>query len=100
MKLLHMLTLFATLGLALARDFFATLGLEASYPVIGAFGLAVATMMIFRSLLAVLAVAILSIMVSLPREVLESRGFDHEMLLALVLVIVAYPWLRRGFANA
>jgi multisubunit Na+/H+ antiporter MnhG subunit len=95
MKLLHVITLFATIGLALARDFFARLGFEASYPMIGAFGLAVATLMIFRSGLAVIAVGVLAVMVSLPEARLQEYGLDHDILLAAVLLIVIYPWIRK-----
>jgi hypothetical protein len=95
MKFLHALTLFATLGLALARDFFSRLGFDASLPVIGAFGLAITTLLIFRGILPVLAVAILAVIVSLPEETLQAYNVDHDILLAIVLTIVLYPWLRK-----
>src|SRR5262245_48771324 len=95
MKLLHAITLFATLGLALAKDFFQALGIEATYPVIGALGLAVTTLLIFRGLVPLIAVGILLVMVSLPSELLQQYSLSHDMLLAVVLTIVAYPWIRR-----
>jgi hypothetical protein len=99
MKLLHVVTLFATLGLALARDFFLALGIEATYPVIGAFGLAITTLLIFRGLLPLVAVAILLVMVSMPAEVLLQYNLSHDVLLAAVLTIVVYPWIRRIAVN-
>lgn len=95
MKFLHAVTLFATLGLALARDFFLTLGIEASYPVIGALGLAVTTLLIFRGVVPLLAVAILLVMVSVPGNFLQQYNLSHDLLLAIVLTIIAYPWIRR-----
>ena len=95
MKLLHVITLFATLGLALAKDFFQTLGIEATYPLIGALGLAVTTLLIFRGLVPIIAVGILLIMVSLPGDMLHEYNLSHDLLLALALTIVAYPWIRR-----
>ncbi len=95
MKFLHAVTLFATLGLALAKDFFLALGIEATYPVIGAFGLAVTTMLIFRGLLPMIAVAILLVMVALPTEALQQYHLSHDLLLAAVLTIIMYPWIRR-----
>jgi hypothetical protein len=95
MKLLHALTLFATLGLALARDLFSSLGFEASYPAIGAFGLALTTLLIFRGLLPLLAIAILLIMVTFPAAALQQYSLDHDILLAAVLTIVVYPWIRK-----
>lgn len=99
MKLLHVLTLFATIGLALARDFFASLGFEASYPVIGAIGLAVATLLIFRSAVVIVAVALLAVMVTLPEARLQEYGLDHDILLTAVLLIVVYPWIRKMAAD-
>jgi hypothetical protein len=95
MKLLHALTLFATLGLALAKDFFQTLGFEATYPVIGAFGLAVTTLLIFRGIVPLIAVGVLLLMVSLPGDILQQYNLSHDLVLAIVLTIVAYPWIRR-----
>jgi hypothetical protein len=95
MKFLHAVTLFATLGLALAKDFFLALGIEATYPVIGAFGLALTTLLIFRGLLPLIAVAILLVIVSMPGEVLQEYNLSHDLLLAIVLTIVVYPWIRR-----
>lgn len=95
MKLLHAVTLFATLGLALAKDFFLALGIEATYPVIGAFGLAITTLLIFRGLLSLIAVAILLVMVAFPAELLQQYHLSHDVLLAAVLTIVVYPWIRR-----
>lgn len=95
MKLLHAITLFATLGLALAKDFFQTLGFEATYPVIGAFGLAVTTLLIFRGVVPLIAVGVLLLMVSLPGDVLQRYNLSHDLILAAVLTIVAYPWIRR-----
>ncbi len=95
MKLLHAITLFATLGLALAKDFFQTLGFEATYPVIGAFGLAVTTLLIFRGIVPLIAVGVLLLMVSMPGDVLQQYNLSHDLVLAAVLTIVAYPWIRR-----
>jgi hypothetical protein len=95
MKFLHAVTLFATLGLALAKDFFQALGIEATYPVIGALGLAATTLLIFRGLVPLIAVAILLLMVAMPSEVLQEYSLSHDLLLAVVLTIVAYPWIRR-----
>ncbi|MEY4640579.1 MAG: hypothetical protein RLZZ227_573 [Pseudomonadota bacterium] len=99
MKFLHAVTLFATLGLALARDFFHTLGIHASYPVIGAFGLAMTTLLIFRGILPIIAVLILLAMVAMPDEALVELNLSHDLLLAAVLTIIVYPWIRRIALN-
>jgi hypothetical protein len=94
MKLLHALTLFATLGLALARDFFEQLGFHADLPVIGALGLAMTTLLIFRGLVPLLAVTILLVLVRMP-EILTQYNLDPDVLLASAMCIVLYPWLKR-----
>ncbi len=99
MKLLHAATLFATLGLALAQDFFLTLGIEATYPMIGAFGFAITTLLIFRGIFPVIGLAILLGMMSLPAATLQQYHFSHDVVLAMVLTIVVYPWIRRIALN-
>jgi hypothetical protein len=94
MKLLHALTLFATLGLALARDFFAQLGFHAELPVIGALGLAMTTLLIFRGVIPLLALTILLVLVRMP-VVLDQYNLDPDVLLAVAMCIVLYPWLKR-----
>lgn len=95
MKFLHLITLFATLGLVLARDFFANLGFEATLPMIGALGLAISTLLIFQGILPIIAVAILAVMVRVPEEALQQYRLDHDILLGLALTIVLFPWLRK-----
>lgn len=93
MKLLHALAIFATASLAFAQDFFVTLGIQADYPTFGAFALAATTLLIFRSMFAVLAMAILTVMVFFSDELLLRYSLDHELLLAAALTIVLCPWI-------
>ena len=95
MKFLHALTIFATVGLALARDFFVKLGFVADYPTIGAIGLAITTFLVFRGILPILGVGILSAMFMLPDETLASYHLDHDILLAAAMLIVLYPWIAK-----
>lgn len=95
MKILHALTLFATVSLALAKEFFAGLGIHADYPTIGALGLAMTTMLIFRSLVAVLAVALLTALVVFSPELLVQYHLDRDVLLAAALTIILFPWINR-----
>lgn len=95
MKFLHALTLFATVSLALAKEFFVRLGLHADYPTIGALGLAFTTLLIFRSVFAVLAVAILTGMILLSPELLVRYNLDRDILLAAALTVILFPWINR-----
>jgi len=93
MKFLHALAIFATASLAFAQDFFATLGIQADYPTLGAFALAATTLLIFRSMFAVLAMVILVVMAFFSDELLLRYSLDHEFLLAAALTIVLCPWI-------
>lgn len=95
MKFLHALTLFATVGLALAREFFLKLGIHADYPTIGAIGLGITTLLIFRGIFPILGVAILCAMISLPVDMLAAAHLDQDILLAAAMTIILFPWLQR-----
>jgi len=95
MKFLHALTLFATLGVALAKEFFMSIGIHADYPAIGAFGLALTTLLILRSWVAILAVAILSAAMLLPPERLIDMQLDRDIILAAAITIILFPWIQK-----
>jgi len=95
MKLLHALTLFATVSLALAKEFFEGLGIHADYPTIGALGLGITTMLIFRSVFAVLAVVLLTGLVVFSPDLLAQYHLDRDALLAAALTIILFPWINR-----
>jgi uncharacterized membrane protein YgdD (TMEM256/DUF423 family) len=95
MKLLHALALFATVSLALAKEFFEGLGIRADYPVIGALGLAITTLLIFRSLFAVLGVVLLTGLVVFSPDLLVQYHLDRDVLLAAALTIILFPWISR-----
>lgn len=94
MKLIHALTLFFTLGLALVRDFFAEMGFVADLPTIGALGLAVTTLLIFRGIIPLLSIAALLVIIRVP-GVLETYNIDRDIVLAGALCILVYPWISR-----
>lgn len=100
MKFLHALTLFATVGLALAREFFLKLGIQADYTVIGALGLGLTTLLVFRGVLPVLGVAILSALVVFNTEYLAGYHLDQDILLAAALLIILYPWIKKLVKDA
>jgi hypothetical protein len=100
MKFLHALTLFATLGLALAREFFVKLGIEADYVLIGALGLGLTTLLVFRGLLPILGVAILTLLLMFSPDSLADFRLDKDMLLAAALIIILFPWIRKLVKDA
>jgi K+-transporting ATPase A subunit len=100
MKFLHALTLFATVGLALAREFFLKLGIDADYTVIGALGLGLTTLLIFRGLLPIIGVIILCMLVTFSPEWLGSYHLDKDMMLAAALTIILFPWIHKLVKDA
>lgn len=95
MKLTQALILFGTVGLALARDFLVSFGIEASYTTIAALGLALTTLLAFRGIFAIIAVLILTALVTIPQSQLVAWNLDHDVLLALAIVIMLYPWIKK-----
>jgi len=95
MKFLHALILFATIGLALAREFLLELGVQADYAGIGALGLAFTTLLSFRGLLPIIGVGILCIIISFRPDLLASYHLDKDMMLAAALVIILLPWIKK-----
>jgi len=100
MKILHIATVFFTLGLALAREFFNQLGMHADYSTIGLLGLAMTTLLIFRGIWPLLSVAVLAVLVSLSDHSLSVMHMDRQMLEAAALTIVLFPWIRRFLIDA
>ena len=100
MKFLHAATLFSTLGLALAKEFFTQIGFHADYMTIGVLGLALTTLLIFRGLLPVLAVAMLVILISQTDATLTMLHLDRQILQASALVVVLFPWIKRFLIDA
>ena len=100
MKLLHAATVFFTIGLALAKEFFAQLGFHAGYNEIGLLGLALTTLLIFRGLLPILAVAMLAIMISQPDSLLLAWHLDREILQAAAITVILFPWIKRFLIDA
>ena len=100
MKILHIATVFFTLGLALAREFFNQLGFHADYSTIGLLGLAMTTLLIFRGIWPLLSVGVLTVLVSLSDHRLAVMHMDRQMLEAAALTIMMFPWIRRFLIDA
>jgi len=95
MKFLQSLIIFATIGLAFARNFLLSIGIEASYTTIVVLGLALATMLTFRGIFPIIAVLILTALVTVPGSALAAWNLDHDVLRALAIVIMLFPWIRK-----
>ena len=100
MKFLHAVTVFFTIGLALAREFFGQLGFHADYTTIGLLGLALTTLLIFRGLMPILAVAVLTALISMPDALLVEWSLDRQLLQAAAISITLFPWIRRFLIDA
>ena len=100
MKILHLATVFFTIGLALAREFFFDLGIHADYTTIGLLGLAMTTLLIFRGLMPILGIAVLAMLISQSDTTLGALHMDRQVLEAAALTIVLFPWIRRFLIDA
>lgn len=95
MKFLQALIIFVTIGLAFSHDFLLSLGIQASYTTIAALGLALTTLLAFRGIVAIVAVLILTALVTVPQEQLAAYNLDHDLLRAIAIVIMLYPWIKK-----
>jgi hypothetical protein len=95
MKFLQAVIVFGTIGLAFARDFLLNLGIDASYTTIVALGLALTTLLAFRGIFSIIAVLILTALVTIPQQQLLAYRIDHDALRALAIVIMIYPWIKK-----
>ncbi len=100
MKILHIATVFFTVGLALTREFFTQLGFHANYSTIGVLGLAMTTLLIFRGIMPIIGVGILAVLISQTDATLGVMHMDRQMLEAAALTIVLFPWIRRFLIDA
>lgn len=100
MKFLHAATIFFTIGLALAKEFFEQIGLHADYATIGLLGIAMTTMLIFRGLVPLLAVAILCVMIGMPDVSFFDIHIDRQVMQAAAITVVLFPWIRRFLIDA
>ena len=95
MKFLQALIVFATVGLAFAHNFLLSVGIDASYTTIVALGLAMTTLLSFRGILPIIAVMILTALVTVPQSALASYHLDYDALRALAIIIMIYPWIKK-----
>src|SRR6188768_3438088 len=95
MKFLQALIIFFTIGLVFARDFLLNFGIEASYTTIAALGLALTTLLAFRGILSVIAVLILTALITVPQQDMLAYNLDPDMLRALAIIIMLYPWIKK-----
>jgi hypothetical protein len=95
-KILQAIVLFATASLVFAKDMFNTIGINAESPVIIATGLGITTMLINRSAVSLLVMALFMLLVNLPAASLESLGLDRDMLLAAAICTLFLPWIKRA----
>ncbi|MES2627218.1 MAG: hypothetical protein V4628_18170 [Pseudomonadota bacterium] len=94
-KLLGALIIFVTIGLVFSRDVLLSLGIEASYTTIVALGAALTTLLAFRGIFSIIAVLILTLLVTVPQSELVAYNLDHDVLRALAIVIMLYPWIKK-----
>jgi hypothetical protein len=94
-KVLQAIVLFATAGLVLAARFSDSLGLGGVPYLIVATGLGITMLLMYRSPLSLVVIAILTILVSLPEATLQHNGLDRDMLLAFAIAVLSLPVIRR-----
>jgi len=93
-KVLQAVAIFATIGVVLAKDVFNAIHLEVDTLLIIAVGLGITTMLINRSLLSLLVMALLIILIKLPADILTLYNLDRTVLQAAAIALLILPWIK------
>ncbi|HHX82708.1 MAG TPA: hypothetical protein GX696_06990 [Pseudomonadaceae bacterium] len=93
-KVLQAVAIFATIGVVLAKDVFNAIHLEVDTLLIIAVGLGITTMLINRSLLSLLVMALLIILIKLPADILTLYNLDRTVLQAAAIALLVLPWIK------
>ena len=93
------IVVFATVGILLSTSILDQFGLERNYLYIGLGAILITTLVAFRGVFLIVIVLILSLMINLPDEMLESYYLDKEILIMVVVLMVIFPLVYREFAG-
>ena len=100
MKLIALaLVVFATVGILLSTSILDQFGIERNYFYIALGALLITTLVAFRGVFLIVIVLILSGMINMPDEMLESYYLDKEILIMVVVLMVIFPLIYREFAG-
>lgn len=94
-KILQAIVLFATAGILFASQFFEQTGLPREPLLIVAIGLGITTMLMYRSLVSLLAMGAFALMIHLPDATLAAYHLDRQVLLAAAIALLCLPWIQR-----
>ena len=84
-----------TLGVSLAAEVFNHIGMPAETYKLIMFGLLIATLVVNRGVAITATAGVISIGILQPDQVLLESGFDKDLLIATLAVIVLYPIVYR-----
>ena len=98
-KVLQAVAIFATIGVVLAKDVFNAIHLEVDTLLIIAVGLGITTMLINRSLLSLLVMALLIILIKLPADILTLYNLDRTVLQAAAIALLVLPWIKSSSSS-
>ena len=93
------LLLFATLGVSISKAFLMPFGLDTNYLYIALGGIALSCMLAFRKAGMIFFVSLLVVAVNLPSEILTEYGIDRDLLLIVLLLVVAYPFINKAVTD-
>lgn len=89
------LVLGLTLGFSLASEMFSHVGMKPETYMLIMAGLLIAILIVNRGIAIIATVGVLTIAFLQPDQVLLEHGFDKDLLLATLAVIVLYPVVNR-----
>jgi len=90
------LVLGATLGVALATELFLRVGMQPQFFLLFLSGLFIAMLLVHRGITVLFAVIVLTVSVLQSDQVLVSNGFDKDLLMVALLLVVLYPIVHKA----
>lgn len=90
---------FFTIGITLSMAILEQLGIERNYLFIGLGAMVITSLVAFRGAFLIAMILIMSLVISLPEELLNQYYLDRDILMVVVIMMVIFPLLYREFAG-
>jgi len=86
----------ATLGVALATELFLRFGIQPQFFLLFLSGLFIAMLLVHRGITVLFAVIVLTVSVLQSEQMLITNGFDKDLLMVALLLVVVYPIVHKA----
>lgn len=96
----YALVIFMTLGVTLSHTLLQRIGIEPDYLMVALGAIVVTGLLVYRGLLLIMLVLLMSITINLPEGWLQQYSIDRDVLIVLQLMMVLFPIGIKGVNRA